>query len=123
MIGYNKKEIFELEQLDSKDFEPILPDSLTKKIIMIISLVNEKYSFSEIAKELKMKEISLKRNFLEMPTLPRPFDWNKKFPDEKQPVGSQEDMYFEYDNQNYYTYNDDNSDNNNDSNSNNNNNN
>lgn len=101
MIGYNRKEISKLEPLDKNVMEPVLPGPLSRKIIMIISLVAGGKSFKEIAQLLGVQELTLKRDFLEMPSLPRPHDWNELFPEEYQEPGSEEDYSFEYDNKYY----------------------
>lgn len=81
MIGYDKEKISELDEIKPDVYEPVQPKPLIRDIIQITSLVSENRSFKEIAKLTGKTQISLKKEFQEMPSLPRPYDI-KKYIDE-----------------------------------------
>lgn len=79
MIGYDKDYIEGLSKIDPSVYEPVLPGTESTLIIWISSLVAEGQGFMEIAKSMNRNPRLLLNVFLEMPSLPRPEDFDECF--------------------------------------------
>ena len=81
MVGYQSDEVEQLEKIPEEEMEPLKVNPLTKEIIEITSLVSQGLSFKEIVDEVDLTEAYLLKQFINMPSLPRPYDIAKYLDD------------------------------------------
>lgn len=77
MIGYNREEIEKMSVIDPGVYEPVQPTTPVRDIIQVTSFVAEGLGFMDIVENMKKTPRTVMRLFLDIPSLPRPKDFDK----------------------------------------------